>query len=121
LTEHLEGAQVILIFQVANLQTAVREIIEHCGQIGGRFEMPYAVGARLITTRGHSGWRTRRPARSAGAVCGSPRILTDPYVFGPVSVAVRMGGGNQGQAHGNAAVTCSPIAWSRWLGCAAPW
>ena len=26
-------------------------IIEHCGQIGGRFEMPYAVGAQLITTR----------------------------------------------------------------------
>jgi hypothetical protein len=40
------------------------EIIEHCGQIGGRFEMPYAAGARLITTRGHSGWRTRRPARN---------------------------------------------------------
>jgi len=29
----------------------MREIIEHCGQIGGRLEMPYAVGARLITTR----------------------------------------------------------------------
>ena len=28
----------------------MREIIEHCGQIG-RFEMPYAVGAQLITTR----------------------------------------------------------------------
>ena len=37
----------------------MREIIEHCGQIGGRFEMPYAVGARLISTPGHSGWRTR--------------------------------------------------------------
>jgi len=29
----------------------MREIIEHCGQIGGRFEMPHAVSARLITTR----------------------------------------------------------------------
>ena len=29
----------------------MREIIEHCGQIGGRFEMPHAVGARLISTR----------------------------------------------------------------------
>ena len=27
------------------------EIIEHCGQIDGRFEMPHAVGSRLITTR----------------------------------------------------------------------
>jgi hypothetical protein len=42
----------------------MREIIEHCGQIGGRFEMPYAVGARLITTPGHSGWRTRHEAKS---------------------------------------------------------
>jgi hypothetical protein len=35
--------------------------------------------------------------------------------------AVRMGGGFQGQAHGSAAVTCCPIAWSRWLRCSAPW
>jgi hypothetical protein len=47
LTAHLEGAQAILIFRVANSETTMREIIEHCGQIGGRFEMPPAVGARL--------------------------------------------------------------------------
>ena len=29
----------------------MREIIEHCWQIGGRFEMPYAVSAQLITAR----------------------------------------------------------------------
>ena len=28
----------------------MREITEHCGQIGGRFEVPYAIGAQLITT-----------------------------------------------------------------------
>ena len=35
--------------------------------------------------------------------------------------AVRMGGKFQGHAHGSAVVTCCPIAWSRWLGCTAPW
>ena len=39
----------------------------------------------LITHPGHSGWRTRRPARSASGACGSPRILTDPYEFGLVA------------------------------------
>jgi predicted enzyme related to lactoylglutathione lyase len=49
LAEHLEGEHAILIFRVANLETAVTEITEHRGQIGGRFEMPYGVGAQLIT------------------------------------------------------------------------
>jgi hypothetical protein len=39
----------------------------------------------LITHPGHSGWRTRRPVRSASGACGSPRILTDPYEFGLVA------------------------------------
>ena len=51
LTEHLEGPQTILIFWVANLETAMREIIEDSGRIGGGFEMPYAAGGRLITTQ----------------------------------------------------------------------
>jgi hypothetical protein len=48
LAEHLDGERAILIFRVANLETAVTEIA-HRGQIGGRFEMPYGVGAQLIT------------------------------------------------------------------------
>jgi predicted enzyme related to lactoylglutathione lyase len=49
LAEHLKGDQAILIFRVPDLEAAVREITENGGQVGGRFEMPYGVGAQLIT------------------------------------------------------------------------
>jgi hypothetical protein len=41
----------------------MREIIEHCGQTGGRFEMPHAVGLPADHHPGHSGWRTRHEAK----------------------------------------------------------
>jgi predicted enzyme related to lactoylglutathione lyase len=47
--EHLAGDQAILIFRVANLEEAIAEITNGGGQVGGRFEMPYGVGAQLIT------------------------------------------------------------------------
>jgi hypothetical protein len=66
LTEHLEGPQTILIFWVANLET--REIIEDSGRIGGGFEMPYAAGARLITTQATAAGERGDPS----GACGSP-------------------------------------------------
>ena len=38
-----------MIFRVPDLEAAVREITGNGGQLGGRFEMPYGVGAQLIT------------------------------------------------------------------------
>ena len=47
--EHLAGDQAILIFRVANLEEAVAQITASGGQVGDRFEMPYGIGAQLIT------------------------------------------------------------------------
>ena len=49
LAEHLAGDQAILIFRVVNLEAALAEITSSGGKIGSRFEMPYGVGAQLIT------------------------------------------------------------------------
>jgi predicted enzyme related to lactoylglutathione lyase len=49
LAEHLDGDQAILIFRVADLEAAVQELDGRGGQIGGRFEMPYGIGAQLVT------------------------------------------------------------------------
>ena len=59
----------------------MREIIEDSGRIGGGFEMPYAAGARLITTQATAAGERGDPS----GACGSPRILTDPYEFGLVA------------------------------------
>ncbi len=47
--EHLTGDQAILIFRVGNLEEAMTEIKRNGGEIGGRFEMPYGIGVKLIT------------------------------------------------------------------------
>ncbi len=49
LAEHLHGDQAILIFRVPDLEAAVHQIEVRGGQIGSRFEMPYGVGAQLLT------------------------------------------------------------------------
>jgi predicted enzyme related to lactoylglutathione lyase len=49
LAEHLAGDQAILIFRVADLEAATVEITNRGGRIGDRFEMPYGIGAQLIT------------------------------------------------------------------------
>ena len=49
LAEHLAGDQAILIFRVADLGEAITEIRKDGGRIGDRFEMPYGIGAELIT------------------------------------------------------------------------
>jgi hypothetical protein len=49
LAEHLHGDQAILIFRVPDLEAAVHQIEASSGQVGSRFEMPYGVGAQLLT------------------------------------------------------------------------
>ena len=49
LAEHLAGDQAILIFRVANLEETITEVRKDGGRIGDRFEMPYGIGAQLIT------------------------------------------------------------------------
>jgi hypothetical protein len=83
LAEHLDGAQAILIFRWRIWRQSVcereREIIEHCGQIGGRFEMPYAVGAQLITTRATAAGERRV---KQNAVMGSLKAAIGVVVTG---------------------------------------
>jgi hypothetical protein len=49
LAEHLEGSEPVLLYRVADLDSATAELIESGAEVSERFGFPYGRGVELVT------------------------------------------------------------------------
>ena len=49
LAEHLEGDRPVLLYRVADLDSATTELTERGATVGERFEFPYGFGAEVLS------------------------------------------------------------------------
>lgn len=63
LAGHLEGERPVLVFRVADLEAAIREL---GGSVGARFEIPFGPGCEVTAPGGHrlAVYQRTRPAMS---------------------------------------------------------